>query len=83
MEELKATKQYLTDNLYKGFIKLSQAPFTSPILFIKKPNKGLRFYINYRKLNAITQKDRYPLPLINKTLTRLSRAKIFTKLNIR
>ena len=54
MEELKATKQYLTDNLYKGFIKLSQAPFTSPILFVRKANKSLRFCIDYRKLNTIT-----------------------------
>ena len=40
-------KQYLTDNLYKGFIKLSQTLFTSPILFIRKANKSLYFYINY------------------------------------
>ena len=56
------------DNLEKGFIKPSQALFTSPILFIKKLNGGLRFYINYRKLNNITRKDRYPLPLLDKTL---------------
>ena len=82
-EELKATKQYLIDNLYKGFIKPSQAPLLPPILFVKKPNKGLRFCIDYRKLNAITRKDRYPLPLIDETLARLSRAKIFTKLDVR
>jgi len=62
---------------------LSQAPFASPILFIKKPNRGLRFYIDYRKLNNITRKDRYPLPLLNKTLAQISRAKVFTKLDIR
>ena len=56
------------DNLEKGFIKPSQALFASPILFIKKLNRGLRFYINYYKLNNITRKDRYPLPLLNKTL---------------
>ena len=56
------------DNLVKGFIKPSQALFASPILFIKKLNRGLRFYINYRKLNNITRKDRYPLPLLDKTL---------------
>jgi len=54
-----------------------------PILFVKKPNRGLRFYINYRKLNNITRKDHYPLPLLNETLARISRAKVFTKLNIR
>ena len=52
------------------------------MLFIKKLNRGLRFYVNFYKLNDITYKDRYPLPLINETLSCLSKAKIFTKLNI-
>jgi predicted aspartyl protease len=82
-EELKATKQYLLDNLDKGFIEASQAPYASPILFVKKPSGGLRFCIDFRKLNAITRKDRYPLPLIDETLARISKAKIFTKLDIR
>jgi len=82
-EELKATKQYLLDNLDKGFIEASQAPYASPILFVKKSSGGLRFCIDFRKLNAITRKDRYPLPLIDETLARISRAKIFTKLDIR
>ena len=71
------------DNLEKGFIEPSQALFTSPILFIKKLNGGLRFCINYRKLNNITRKDRYPLPLLDKTLAQINRAKVFIKLNIR
>ena len=57
MDELKAIKQYLIKNLYKGFIKASQVPFTVPILFIKKFNGSLRFYIDYRKLNNLTCKD--------------------------
>jgi hypothetical protein len=70
------------DNLVKGFIKPSQALFASPILFIKKLNRGLCFYINYYKLNNITRKDRYLLPLLDKTLARINRARIFIKLNI-
>ena len=70
------------DNLAKGFIKPSQALFASPILFIKKLNRGLYFYINYYKLNNITYKDRYLLPLLDKTLAQINRAKIFIKLNI-
>jgi RNase H-like domain found in reverse transcriptase/Reverse transcriptase (RNA-dependent DNA polymerase)/Integrase zinc binding domain len=81
--ELQTVKQYLLDNLSKGFIAPSQAPYASPVLFVKKPNGGLRFCIDYRKLNAITRKDQYPLPLIDETLARLSQAKIFTKLDIR
>jgi Reverse transcriptase (RNA-dependent DNA polymerase) len=52
-------------------------------LFVRKGDRSLRFYINYRKLNALTRKDRYPLLLINKTLARLRKTKIFTKLDIR
>ena len=83
LAELQTVKQYLLDNLNKGFIVPSQAPYASPVLFVKKPNGSLRFYIDYWKLNAITRKDRYPLPLIDETLARISRTKVFTKLNIR
>ena len=83
IEELEVTKQYLLDNLEKGFIEPSQSPFAAPVLFVKKPNGGLRFCIDYRRLNALTRKDRYPLPLIDETLARISRAKIYTKLDIR
>jgi hypothetical protein len=81
--ELEELKRYLTENLDKGFIDTSQAPFASPVLFVKKPNGSLRFYINFRKLNRLTRKDRYPLPLIDKTFARLAKAKVFTKLDIR
>jgi hypothetical protein len=81
--ELETVKQYLVDNLNKGFIEPSQAPFAAPVLFVKKANGSLRFCIDFRKLNQITRKDRYPLPLIDETLARISKAKIFTKLDIR
>ena len=48
-----------------------------------KKNEGLRFCVNYRKLNAVTIKNRYPLPLIIKTLNRLYEFKMFTKLNLK
>jgi hypothetical protein len=82
-KELETTKQYLVDNLNKGFIAPSQSPFAAPVLFVKKADGSLRFCIDYRKLNQITRKDRYPLPLIDETLARISKAKIFTKLDIR
>ncbi|KAI9035588.1 reverse transcriptase family protein [Aspergillus affinis] len=81
--ELEAVKQYIVDNLAKGFIQPSNAPLASPILMAEKPDGGLRFCIDYRKLNAITRKDRYPIPMIDEVLERVSRAKIFTKLDIR
>ena len=82
-KELESLKAYLVDNLAKGFIETSQAPFGAPILFVKKPNGSLRLCVDYRKLNALTRKDRYPLPLIDETLARMASAKIYTKLDIR
>jgi hypothetical protein len=82
-EELETMKKYILENLHKGFICPSQAPFAAPVLFVRKPSGGLRFCVDYRKLNQITRKDRYPLPLIDETLARISRAKIFTKLDVR
>ena len=82
-EELKIIKEYLKENLYKGFIKPSIILYITPILFIKKVNRSLRFYIDYRKLNIVTVKDRYPLLLINELLSRISKTKIFTKIDIR
>jgi hypothetical protein len=82
LAELKAVKEYLFKNLNKGFIVLSQALYTLPVLFVKKPNRGLQFCINYQKLNTIIWKDWYPLSLINKTLAQISCTKIFTKLDI-
>jgi Reverse transcriptase (RNA-dependent DNA polymerase) len=58
------------------------SPVSSPVLFVRKPGGGLRFYIDYRRLNALTIKNRYLIPLLSKTLARLSRAKYFTKINI-
>jgi hypothetical protein len=83
LEELTAMQEYLTDNLSKGFIVDSKAPFASLVLFVCKADRSLRFCVDYRKLNAITKKNRYFLPLIDETLARLAKAKIFTKLDIR
>jgi len=54
-----------------------------PILFIPKLDRTIRLYINYRGLNKIIIKNRYLLLLVSKILDQLSRAKIFTKLNLR
>ena len=83
LEQLEVVKEYITENLAKGFIEPSQAPFAAPILFVRKPNGSLRFCIDFRLLNSLTRKDRYPLPLIDETLARLAGAKIYTKLDIR
>ena len=76
-------QDYLYNNLKKGFIVESKAPFASPVLFVRKSDRSLRFCVDYHKLNALTKKNQYPLSLINETLAQLSKAKIFTKLDIR
>ncbi|KAF3393349.1 hypothetical protein DPV78_009733 [Talaromyces pinophilus] len=81
-EELQAAKDYIIENLEKGFIVPSSAPYASSILMAKKPGGGLRFYVDYRRLNSLTRKDHYPLPLINEVFERISKATIFTKLDI-
>jgi hypothetical protein len=83
LEDLQTIKKYITDNLQKGFIASSSTLFAVPILFARKGNSSLQFCIDFRKLNFITQKDRYLLPLIDKTLVYLGKARIFTKLDIR
>jgi predicted aspartyl protease len=82
-DELRAMKEYLTEHLQRGFIAASNYPYASPVLFVKKPDGSLRFCIDYRKLNALTKKDSYPLPRIDELLARVSKAKVFTKLDIR
>ena len=81
-DEILELRRYLDDNLTKGFIRASSSHAASPVMFVKKPGGGLRFCVDYRGLNAVTIKNRYPLPLIAETLNRLSKAKIFTKLDI-
>jgi hypothetical protein len=76
-------REYLVENLKKGFIKPSDASYSSPVLFVKKKDGSLRFCIDYRQLNALTKKDRYPLPLITETLDRLAESSVFTKLDVR
>jgi hypothetical protein len=82
-EKMVEVKRWVTENLSKGFIKASQSPWASPILFVKKPGGGIRLYFDYRKLNAITKKDRYPIPLIDETVANIAGCKIMTKLDIR
>ncbi len=81
-EELLVLKKTLRSLLDLGFIQASSSEAAAPVLFAKKPGGGLQFCVNYRALNAITRKDRYPLPLISETLRSLLGAKWFTKLDV-
>jgi hypothetical protein len=82
LNELKVLKKYLDENLSKGFIRASSSPVASLVIFVKKPRGGLQFCVDYQGLNALTIKNRYPIPLLQETLNRLSKAKYYTKLDI-
>jgi len=75
-------KEYLNENLSKGYITPSQAPYSSPVLFALKANGDLRFCVDYRKLNAITKRNRYPLPLIDEVIGKIIGCKHLTRLDI-
>ena len=81
-QELDAVKKYLDEQLAKGFIRPSSSSVASPILLVRKPGGGIRVCVDYRALNEITIKNRYPIPLVSETLDRLSKAKIFSKFDI-
>jgi hypothetical protein len=71
-DELLVIKKYINKHFDKGFIRLSISLIATPIFLTKKPGGGIRFYINYRGLNIIIIKNRYPVLLIYKTLKQLN-----------
>ncbi|SPC62077.1 uncharacterized protein UHOD_12159 [Ustilago sp. UG-2017b] len=81
--ELKTLREYLEENLAKGFISPSDSPAASPILFVKKKDGSLHLCVDYRGLNRITIRNRYLLPLIDKLLDRLREARFFTHIDLR
>jgi transposase InsO family protein len=81
--ELEVLRKYLQENLEKGFIRLSKSPAGSPILFVPKKDGTLRLCVDYRGLNSITVKNRYPLPLIGEILDRVNGATVFSKIDLK
>ena len=69
--------------LDKGFIKPSTSPWGSPVLFAKKKDKTLRLCIDYRQLNRVTIKNRYPLPRIDDLFDQLRGARVYSKIDLR
>jgi hypothetical protein len=80
--ELAELQRQLKDYLDKGWIQPSTSPFGAPVLFARKKDGSLRMCIDYRGLNAITIKNRYPLPRIDELLDQLQGATIFSSLDL-
>jgi len=82
-DELKRLREYIDDNLAKGWIRESASQVASPTMWVPKKDGPDRLVVDYRKLNALTKKDRYPLPLATELRDRLGGATIFTKMDLR
>ena len=81
--ELKELKVQLQELLDKGYIRPSISPWGAPVLFVKKKDGSVRLCIDYRELNKLTIKNRYPLPRIDDLFDQLQGAQVFSKIDLR
>jgi hypothetical protein len=82
LRELTELKIQLQELLDKEYIRSSVSPWGTLVLFVKKKDGTLRLCIDYRQLNKITIKNKYPLPRINDLFDQVGGAKIFSKLDL-
>ena len=81
--ELAELRKQLGELLAVGYIQPSKAPYGAPVLFQRKQDGTLRMCVDYRALNKITMKNKYPVPNVADLFDRLSKAAFFTKLDLR
>jgi hypothetical protein len=81
-KELAKLKVQLNELLDKGYIHLSSSPWGCPVLFVKKKDQSLRLCVDYRPLNAVTIKNKYPLPRIDILFDQLASAKVFSVVDL-
>ncbi|RVW32511.1 Transposon Ty3-G Gag-Pol polyprotein [Vitis vinifera] len=81
--ELKELKVQLQELLDKGFIRPSVSPWGAPVLFVKKKDGSMRLCIDYRELNKVTVRNKYPLPRIDDLFDQLQGACVFSKIDLR
>jgi len=82
-EELKEFQVQLEELLTKGYIKPSKSPYGAPVLFVHKKDGTLKMCVDYRALNKVTVKNRYPLPRNDDLFYRLSGAKVLSRIDLR
>ena len=81
-DQLLVLRKTLTELLDNDFIRVSNSPAVAPIIFVKKPGGGLRFCVDYRRLNEISRKGSYPIPRIDETLRTIAPAKYISKVDV-
>nr|GEZ65730.1 putative reverse transcriptase domain-containing protein [Tanacetum cinerariifolium] len=81
--EMKVLSEQLQELSDKGFISLSSSPWGAPVLFFKKKDGSFRMCINYRELNKLTVKNRYPLPRIDNLFDQLQGSNVYSKIDLR
>ncbi|KAL5553429.1 hypothetical protein UlMin_040830 [Ulmus minor] len=81
--ELKELQVQLQELLDKGFVRSSYSPWGAPVLFVKKKDGSMRMCIDYRELNKVTVKNKYPLPRIDDLFDQLKGAVVFSKVDLR
>ncbi|XP_074283690.1 uncharacterized protein LOC141608227 [Silene latifolia] len=82
-KEMEELKKQLDELAEKGYIRPSVSPWGAPVLFVKKKDGSLRLCVDYRELNNVTIKNRYPLPRIDDLFDQLSGAGVFSKIDLR
>jgi hypothetical protein len=82
-KDLAELKVQLKELLDKGYIHLSSSPWGCPVLFVKMKDQSLRLCVDYRPMNVITIKNKYPLPRIDILCDQLASAKVFSKVDLR
>lgn len=80
--EKEIIRDQVDEMLELGVIRPSTSSWSAPVVLVKKKDGGIRFCVDYRKLNAITRKDVYPLPVIDDLLSHLGNARYFTSLDL-
>ncbi|MBW0549364.1 hypothetical protein O181_089079 [Austropuccinia psidii MF-1] len=81
-QESDTLRAYISENVEKGFIRPSSSSTGAPVLFAKKKDGGLHLCFDYRKLNAVTRKNKYPVPPMNQLLNVFNGSSIFSKIDL-
>ena len=80
--DLNEVKKQIKELLEKGYIRPSSSPWGAPVLLVEKKDGTLRMCVDYRSLNEVTIKNKYPLPMINDLFDQLEGASVFSKIDL-